>query len=66
MKDLGFTYRDALNIAVPYRKWFIDRYIKEIEETNKKISKDQDVNHENAASLKSYEDMINKKFAKDI
>ena len=51
---------------MPYRKWFIDRYIKEIEETNKKLNKDHDANHENAASLKSYEDMINKKFAKDI
>ena len=51
---------------MPYRKWFIDRYIKEIEDTNKKLNKDHDANHENAASLKSYEDMINKKFAKDI
>ncbi len=51
---------------MPYRKWFIDRYVKEIEMINKKRTEDHDLKSENIASLKSYEDMINKKFSKDI
>ena len=66
IKHLGFTYRDACSIAVPYRKWFIDRYVKELEQINKKDTDDHGANRENSANLKSYEEMINKKFAKDI
>ena len=66
VKHLGFSYRDAISIAVPYRQWFIDRFAKEIELKNKSMSNTQDVNNDNISSLKSYEDMINKKFSKDI
>ena len=66
VKHLGFGYRDALSLAVPYRKWFIEKYIKELESINKGENKNEDINGENIAKLKSYEEMINKKLSNDI
>ena len=63
VKHLGFTYRDAINLNVSYRKWFIERYIKELEVTNKKQETAQDVNSDNFANLNQYESMLNKKFS---
>lgn len=66
VKHLGFSYRDAISLNVAYRKWFIDRYVKEIEMINKPKDVASDVNNSNIDSLREYESLLNKKFSQDI
>jgi uncharacterized protein (UPF0305 family) len=70
VKHLGFNYRDARCLNVAYRKWFIDRYVKELKEINEKRSGgsdvNQDVNNDNISNLRQYESLLNKKFSNDI
>ena len=60
IKELNFSYSDAKKIPLPYRKWFINRLIKDIK---KKIGeKEEKVSHEHISGIESYQAMINKKF----
>lgn len=39
---MGFSYREVQNLPIPYKRWFIDRVIKELNkgsETNENQSK---------------------------
>jgi len=37
-KNLGMAYRDVYVMPVTYRKWYIDKFISDVESRNKKIS----------------------------
>ena len=60
IKELNFSYADARKLPLQYRKWFIDRLIKEIKSRTK--NKEENINHEKVSDMKSYQAMINKKF----
>jgi uncharacterized protein (UPF0305 family) len=64
MKHLNFSYKDARNIEIRYRKWFIERLLKELEAKNKAMKKGngQQIDADSAKGFKQFEDMINKKF----
>lgn len=64
MKHLNFSYSDAKKLEIRYRRWFIERLIKEMED-KKKASKQntpQAMDAESSKGFKQFEDMINKKF----
>lgn len=65
VKHLGFTYKDAINLNISYRKWFIERYVKELELSHKKDKTGEDVNDNNISNLRQYESMLDKKFSND-
>tara|TARA_R100001015_G_C4540065_1_gene104306 strand:+ start:444 stop:728 length:285 start_codon:yes stop_codon:yes gene_type:complete len=60
IKELNFTYTDARSLPIPYRKWFIDRLIKDLKARNGE--KEDQVSHDQVEGMKSYQAMINKKF----
>ena len=62
---MGFTYKDAMNLNVSYRKWFIDRYVKELEAINGNKKENDDVSSDNLSNLSQYESMLNKKFSNE-
>lgn len=37
-KNLGMAYRDVYVMPITYRKWYIDKFISDVESRNKKIS----------------------------
>lgn len=57
-----------MGLKIPYRKWFIDRYIKELEDINKSRSGNTDsgTSNDNISNLNEYESLLNKKFSNDI
>jgi uncharacterized protein (UPF0305 family) len=65
IKHLGFSYKDAFNLNIAYRKWFIDRYVKELDSINKIKDKNK-VTGENIKNLNEFESMLDKKFSNDI
>ena len=64
MKHLNFSYNDAKNLEIRYRRWFIERLIKEMEDKKKASKSDtpQVMDAESSKGFKQFEDMINKKF----
>ena len=49
-------------MPVVYRKWFLDRLLRDFTEKNKmRDNQNNDVNHDNISKLKQYEDMLSKK-----
>jgi len=54
-----------MNLNISYRKWFIDRYVKELEAVNGKKKENDDVSSDNLSNLSEYESMLNKKFSNE-
>lgn len=34
MYYMGFTYKEAYHLPVPYKRWFVDRVVKELNKSN--------------------------------
>jgi hypothetical protein len=58
----GFTYREAFNLPVPYKRWFIERIVKEL---NKGRGEDDDPQpiapsralHENSPEMRAMQNL---------
>ena len=57
------SYSEVYKLPVAYRRWFINRLVKEVQKKNEAASGQNtgDANHNNLDKLKQYEDMLSKK-----
>jgi hypothetical protein len=58
MKHLGFTYFDLNKLEIRYRRWFIERLVKDY---SKKDEADNQNISKNMKNLNAYQEMLNKK-----
>ena len=63
MKHLNFSYPDAKKLEIRYRRWFIERLVKEIKDKNKAVSSNnsQPMDADSSRGFKQFEDMVSKK-----
>jgi hypothetical protein len=56
------SYSEVKNLPVAYRKWFINRVVKDAQQRNDAATGTSDVDsgHENMSKLRKYEDMLSK------
>ena len=62
-RHLNMSYSEVKNLPVVYRKWFIDRLVRDFQQRNAVYNKDKssDANSDNMSRLKQYEDMLSNK-----
>ncbi len=57
MYYMGFTYRDVMNLPVPYKKWFIERVSKELNKGSDKGQNQSRALHQNTPEVRSMQGM---------
>lgn len=55
------SYSEVKQLPTAYRRWFLDRLVKEFSPNETNSAKKEDVNSSNINKLKQYENMLSKK-----
>tara|TARA_R110000824_G_scaffold36682_4_gene113685 strand:+ start:2025 stop:2228 length:204 start_codon:yes stop_codon:yes gene_type:complete len=54
MYYMGFTYQEGINLPIWQRKWFIERFMKEMEQSQGQSSRAAHANDEGTRALSGY------------
>ena len=57
IRHLKMTYSDVISMPVAYRRWFLERYLKDLKDRNKEVEKITD-NSPDFSSLSKFEKKI--------
>jgi hypothetical protein len=58
MYYMGFTYKETLHLPVVYKRWFIDRVVKELNKTSDDGSTQTKALHQNSPDVRAMQGMM--------